>query len=160
MTKRLHVFVLWLVKFIKWYNFHYIERQSTNIVWEKTWLYLITRLTMKLHSIEGKFNSSVFVSEEFLTIMRNLLYRDLTISSFDCKWTFIWGFPYVCNTTIRRFSRRNPDYYHGYLGYYVGTMIISNLSQRQPMINMHILTALSKDPNVISKCDMFVLYTC
>ena len=39
---------------------------------------------MKLHSIEGKFNSSVFVSEEFLTIMRNLLYRDLTISSFDC----------------------------------------------------------------------------
>ena len=39
---------------------------------------------MKLHSIEGKFKSSVFVSEEFLTIMRNLLYRDLTISSFDC----------------------------------------------------------------------------
>jgi hypothetical protein len=43
---------------------------------------------MKLHSIEGKFNSSVFVSEEFLTIMRNLLYRDLTISSFDCSLTF------------------------------------------------------------------------
>ena len=78
-------------KSIKWYNLHYIERQSTNIVWGKTWLYLITRLTMKLHSIEGKFNSSVFVSEEFLTIMRNWLYRDLTISSFDCitvnaKW--------------------------------------------------------------------------
>jgi len=59
---------------------------------------------------------------------------------------------------IRRFSRWNPDYYHGYLGYCSGMLIISNLSQRQPMINMYVLAVLIKNPNVISKCDMYILY--
>ena len=63
---------------------------------------------MKLHSIEGKFNSSVFVSEEFLTIMRNLLYRDLTISSFDCNINMhIFGSytnKHACDRRIRMFT--------------------------------------------------------
>src|SRR5690349_16154237 len=66
---------------------------------------------MKLHSTEGKFNSSVFVSEEFLTIMRNLLCRVLTVYDFivyldyNVKFTvsrlyyisaFFYRFAFVC----------------------------------------------------------------
>ena len=65
-----------------------ISRHNLLILFERKLDYsaevTISKLTIKLHFIEEKFNNSVFCSEEFLTITRNLLYRDFTVSSLDC----------------------------------------------------------------------------